>query len=93
MTFGLQVAVVNGFILFAESGTVPPHKKKYSQLDFRIDLYKTLRGGFCSRKRAPREAPSPVPRAAGAKRVIGQEEVPGHVLEQISGSERKKVCR
>ena len=82
--------MVNGYILFKDSGAVPPHKKKtYSQLDFRIDLYKALRGGFCGRKQTAGRAP----RAAGAHRVIGPEEVPGHVLEHMPENERKKVCR
>ena len=44
-----NLAIVNAFVLYTESVLVYTLKKRYRQLDFRLDLEEQLRDGFSSR--------------------------------------------
>ena len=81
----INLSIVNSFILFSES-VRDKRKKRYTQLDFRMDLEKGLRAGYTSRKnrigRTPRQEnlfPSNI------------YNIVGHALESING--RKRICR
>lgn len=56
--FFLHTAVVNSYIVFKEISTRKHGKKRYAQLDYRIDLIKDLFGDFSSRTRSAAVLPS-----------------------------------
>ena len=84
--FLLDTCIVNAWLLYDASVPVK-RRSRYSQLDFRIDLYKALRAGFSSRKRSVGRTS----RVALAE-VVPQDNLGGHTLVTITEG-RKKVCR
>ena len=55
-SFCLQASIVNAYILFIETSTIP-RNKSFSQCNFRLALGKQLIGGFTIRKYEPKLEP------------------------------------
>ncbi|BFZ19914.1 hypothetical protein BsWGS_22953 [Bradybaena similaris] len=80
LCFVFDSAVNNAFILFEQTAAKP--SRRYSLLDFRLDLSEQLIAGFCSRKKA-----TPPQRKS---QVVAPENIHNHKLVRFEG--RAKAC-
>ena len=81
--FLVNCSIVNSFLLFKASSQRPQKKKRYSHIDFRIDLALELIAGFCKRKRRASEIDN------GG--LVSAENIEGHIHGKLSGP--KGRCR
>lgn len=75
--FLINCAVTNAFIIYKKVSTRPVKRKKYSHLDFRMELAKDLIAGFSSRKQRISE-PGRIP-------FVDKENYNGHSSVRLPG--------
>ena len=81
--FAVNAAIVNAFILYRQTSRRQTKKKRYSHLDFRMELLRSLIGGYSKRKRHASDVQN-----VG---VVDAENIQGHVHGRLPGAKRR--CR
>lgn len=81
--FLVNCAIVNAFIIFKQKSRLPRSKKRYSHIDFRIDMAMDLIAGFTKRTRRTSEVNN-----VG---LVNAENINGHINCKLNGP--KGRCR
>ncbi|XP_052222966.1 piggyBac transposable element-derived protein 4-like [Dreissena polymorpha] len=82
--FLLNCCIVNAFILYKLTSRRRICRKRFTHLDFRLELVRELVGGFCKRKRA-------APEGRGRDGLVEQMNMGGHVMSRLS--DKTKTCK
>lgn len=81
--FLVNCAIVNAFILYKHSSRRVTKKKRFSHLDFRLEVIRDIIGGYTKRKRPAREMDN-----VG---IVDGENIQGHVHGRLPG--KKRTCK
>jgi hypothetical protein len=86
--FLMSIAVVNGYLTMKSSGNVPQGKRRYRQVDFRVNLAQQLIGGYNGYKRKGCDTKAHI----GATPLTAQA-LPGHMFVSLLDQKKRSYCK